>query len=209
MAHVQTQTAPALTFPVGTALIVGAALLIHLVPQLGDWLIYDRTAIQSGELWRLLTGNWVHFSSRHLIYDGLALGVASGLLESRYQYPMACICLGLGVFVGIFLFLLDPNLRLYSGLSGIAVGVIVIMSLNGSAREQGGVRILYLACLLLTIAKVVADFYTGQFLLLSADASGIQPVPLSHLLGAVAGAAVFFAPRGKPGANTNGTYLKP
>ena len=56
------------------AFVVVTALAVYLLPGVGEALVYDRSAILTGELWRLVTGHWVHFSASHLFYDVTVLG---------------------------------------------------------------------------------------------------------------------------------------
>ena len=69
--------------PVVTVIITAAATVVFLVPNLQPPLVYDRTAIFNGELWRLATGPWVHFSTRHFLYDTLVFGFAGWIIERR------------------------------------------------------------------------------------------------------------------------------
>ena len=51
-------------------LVLPLAFAIHLAPGFfRAWLVYDRTALVHGELWRLWTGHLVHFSNSHLLLD--------------------------------------------------------------------------------------------------------------------------------------------
>ena len=49
--------------PLWTLALVGSGLLIYSMPGWTAHLVYDRTAILSGEVWRLITGNFVHWST--------------------------------------------------------------------------------------------------------------------------------------------------
>ena len=71
--------------PAATLSLVLLAAGVYAAPVLGQVLVYDRTAILSGQVWRLITGNWVHFSTNHLVYDLLAFGTAGWIIEGRGQ----------------------------------------------------------------------------------------------------------------------------
>jgi rhomboid family GlyGly-CTERM serine protease len=83
---------------------------------------FDRSAIERGEVWRLLTFNLVHHSREHFLLDVGAF-LALGWLSERHfprSYPLLllwiALCLGL-----VGLFLVPENARV-RGLSGVNAG---------------------------------------------------------------------------------------
>jgi membrane associated rhomboid family serine protease len=72
-----------IAFPLFTAVITGITLLVFLVPSLAGWLVYDRRGIWVGQVWRIFTGNLVHFSQSHLVFNLLVFGVVGWAIESR------------------------------------------------------------------------------------------------------------------------------
>jgi len=60
-------------FPPGYDFVPGVPALLQL----------DRAALGAGELWRILTCHWAHWSLDHLVWDVLAFGVL-GLLAIRH-----------------------------------------------------------------------------------------------------------------------------
>src|SRR5580698_8778088 len=82
-----------LRMPIMTMLAVGAAFVVAAVPEWSEWLVYDRRAILSGQIWRLFTGHWVHFSTSHLVYDSLALGIAGWMIETQKLRNFGWLCL--------------------------------------------------------------------------------------------------------------------
>lgn len=59
-----------------TLAIVSGTLVAQCVPGIAELLVYDREAIAGGELWHLVTGHSVHFSSSDLLYNLVAIGAA-------------------------------------------------------------------------------------------------------------------------------------
>src|SRR5688572_631772 len=123
-------------YPVITVAVVLMAAIVAFAPGVASVLVYDRGRILSGEVWRIVTCNWVHLSGSHLAYDLLAFGVAGALIELRSYRRFGVFCVLAPLVVGFTVFLLEPNLATFGGLSGVATGAIVFLSLHG-LRERG------------------------------------------------------------------------
>lgn len=163
-------------------------MLIFLSPFLESILIYDRTAIAHGEIWRLVTGNLVHFSAAHLAYDLVALLVAGAIIETRgYRYYPA-LCFVAALFIGMVLYWAEPAMLYYAGLSGVATAAIVYLCLHG-LTEKGAWRWVCAAALLGLGIKVGIELTFNESLLFASGSREFLPAPLSHLVGA--GAALF------------------
>ena len=113
---------PTPTLTLGSA---GIALLIATMPTLSPILIYDRTAILHGELWRLWTSHLVHFSASHLLLNVGALALAGSLVEMRSEDPRLVLFLGMPLVISLALLILEPDMSRYGGLSGLATGLLV------------------------------------------------------------------------------------
>jgi membrane associated rhomboid family serine protease len=78
--------------PLFTAVITGISITVFLLPSLADCLIYDRREIASGQGWRLFTGNIVHFSQSHLVFNLLVFGVVGWAIERRGYAGFRLFC---------------------------------------------------------------------------------------------------------------------
>jgi rhomboid family GlyGly-CTERM serine protease len=184
----------AIRLPFWTLAICAGAGLVFLSPFLESVLIYDRSAIVHGELWRLVTGNLVHYSAAHLGYDLLALLVAGAMIEtSGYRY-YPILCFAAATFIGMVLYWSEPAMLYYAGLSGVATAAIVYLCLHGLA-EKGAWRWVCAAALLGLGMKVGAEFTLNESLLVASGSSEFLPVPLSHLVGASAALFLFVLSR--------------
>jgi rhomboid family GlyGly-CTERM serine protease len=177
--------------PVWTLVICAFALLTFIVPQLGNLLIYDRAAIIHGELWRLLTGNLVHFSITHLVYNLTACLIAGSIIELRGYRIFPLLCLVSALFIGLTLFMFEPELHLYAGLSGVVSAAITYLCLHGMG-EKGVWRWLCAATLAGLTAKTIIELESGSSVMLLMSEESFVPVPLSHLAGIVAALLFFF-----------------
>ena len=171
-------------------LILAPALVAYLLPGVAAAMIYDRPAILAGELWRLVTGHWVHFSASHLLCDVVVIGITAWLMESRgYRYfPALCFLSALSISLVMLVSL--PDMTYYGGLSGIAMAGVVYLALHGS-REVQPWRGVCLGLLLLSVGKLAFDASIGDFAMIDVEDDSVRPVPLSHLTGAVSGVVVY------------------
>ncbi|MBI3597779.1 MAG: rhombosortase [Nitrospirae bacterium] len=174
-------------------MMVAAGVLAYVVPNSGTLIVYDRAAILSGEVWRLMTGNWVHFSVSHLVYDSATLGIAGWMIERRgYPYYKSLYILA-PILIGAGLLAAQPDIQFYGGLSGIACGAVVYLALHG-LREAGPWRWICLTVLLLTTGKIVLESAMNAFAFVKVDDVPFSPVPLSHVLGALTALLIFCWP---------------
>jgi len=171
--------------PLATLAICAAAALVLAVPQLQPALVYNRDAVSHGELWRLLSGNLVHFSAGHAVKDVLALLLAGALIETRRYRHFALLCLASGALIGSMLYATQPLVLVYGGLSGVAVAAVAYLCLHGSADGGAFGRACQIALVGL-VAKTTIELVFGAQA--SAD---FVPVPFVHLVGALTAAALF------------------
>lgn len=179
---------------------LGLGMLMLLVnfgvsgtPSFGGWLAhgleFDRQAILDGQVWRLVTGNLVHWSPEHFYLDVGAFLLVGWLYEplSGRRYPWLLLSAGLAVGVGLLLFL--PELKTYRGLSGVDSGQFVGALLIEVAAARGQpVRWLWAApAATIFLVKILYECGTGNLFFGTESLGDIgTPVPLAHLAGAAA-----------------------
>lgn len=111
------------------------SVVIHFIPGSRDLLIYDRGALAADAWWRAWTGHWVHFGWPHLLVD-TGLLVAVGWVAERH-YP-AFFRLGLGLmppFVSLCMFILEPEMIRYGGLSALNLGILLYIAFRGWRKD--------------------------------------------------------------------------
>jgi rhomboid family GlyGly-CTERM serine protease len=169
-----------------TALLVVVSLLIYPSDLLRGALLYDRTAILHGELWRLWTGHLVHFTPAHLVADLAIVALAGGLLELRLRKGYPWLLAGTPLIVSLaFLFGL-PEMAVYGGLSALGSAMIAALAALGLTGAKG-VGPVALAVLLLLCGKIAWETAAATSLLLQWSDQPFVPVPLAHAAGALAG----------------------
>lgn len=148
-------------------------------------LIYDRSAIETGEYWRLITGHFIHLDLQHLITNVGAL-LALGFLYETSKFggikrlSLGCFAMA-GATISAALFLIDPDTFYYCGLSGIlnSLFVLTTLALWRETRNK-----FWLIALSLAFLKVGYEFLLGP--IFSSNLAW-PPHIGSHVMGLVAG----------------------
>ena len=146
-------------------------------------LAYDRQAILAGEVWRLWTGHWVHFSNQQLLLDISTLVLAAAVAQREFGPLFIARVLALGMpAISIGLLLVAPELAYYRGASGV---VMMLAFAAGAAfwSRRPGLRAILIMLGLLAATKAVLDaagFASG----LSGLPAGVRVAWQAHVLGA-------------------------
>lgn len=152
-----------------------------------DSLVYDRSAIGRGEVWRLLTGHLAHADTSHLVVNLLGLGLVGALFERQ---PVSWVLLFVvsAAAIDAWLWFLQPDIGSYCGLSGVLYGLLAA-GLFACWRERRQ-RLLFAVVGAGAIAKLLLEVRLGSGLL---DHTTWPVVPGAHVAGAAAGlVAVLF-----------------
>ncbi len=166
------------------AVVVGVSSTVFQVLGLEVPLRYGRAEIlESGEWWRVLTGNLVHLGYPHLLLNLAGLAMITILLAHALtvrQWALTGLISMLGVGIGLLLF--DPHLSWYVGLSGALYGLL----LGGAIAEFRNHK--FIACLIgaYTIGKVVWEQIYGA-VESSETITGGNVIVNAHLYGMIAG----------------------
>jgi rhomboid family GlyGly-CTERM serine protease len=149
------------------------------------WFRYDRDAIMAGEIWRIITGHFVHLGWKHFIMNvaGLILiWLLFGRLMSTWKWTVCIIVNALFISIGFILF--DKDLNWYVGLSGVLHGMFVCGAIASIVLGYRAEALL----LLLLVGKLIWEQLQGA-LPGSASFAGGDVVVDAHLYGAIIGLA--------------------
>ena len=164
------------------------AVIVALASAWHRQLLLDRYPVTTdGEIWRLWTGHWVHFSVSHLVWNLAALLAAGAWLERVRPGLLLRHALVAAPVIGSAVLVFEPGLQAYGGLSGLATGVVVLLGLH-QVREPGAGRWLWAGVLALVALKTVRDSVAPAAVLADFGPSEIRPSFVAHAAGA--GAAV-------------------
>lgn len=189
--------------PWTTLALAAGSVASSCIPSVARLLLYDRTAIAEGELWRLASGHLVHHSGMHLLANLMVLIPAGGWLELRTRSTAWALYAVSMPGIGALLFLLDPRLERFGGASGLVVALLTALAL-GLLAERGRASAFGALILAVLFAKVGVEWSTGASALSMASNSEFVPVPLAHAAGLVAGALVVAVHRARGSAFSPG-----
>jgi rhomboid family GlyGly-CTERM serine protease len=160
------------------------AVIIAFAPTRHDLLLLDRAALDAGQIWRLWTGHWAHFSPSHLVWNLVVLLTVGTWLERLRPGLLLRHVVIAAPFISVALMIFEPPLRLYGGLSGLATGVAVLLCLH-HLRLATLARPLWIGVLALVAAKSIHDVFFPGSLLVGYAHAAVQPSTTAHLAGAV------------------------
>lgn len=144
----------------------------------------DPAKVSTGEYWRLLTANLVHFGWLHTLMNAVALLLCVLAFFTEYSLKkFSLLLLWCCAIVGIGIYCFNPEYSPYAGLSGAIHGLIVAGLLQTRAYPIW-IRVVALG---LVIAKLVQENSADYE---ATDLQALLPVTVaveSHLYGAVAG----------------------
>ena len=149
---------------------------------------YDRQMILQGQVWRLITGNFVHLGPGHFLEDMAGMVLLWLLFEDALAgWRMPAVLLAGSAAVGIGLLVGDPGVDWYVGISGALDTLWAAGSLRLIRRRDrfGWILIAVL------LAKLAYEQLFGP-LPFSTVTTGGNVVVDAHLYGALAGALIGF-----------------
>lgn len=168
--------------PIMVVVIAGGLALSD--ESASDLLRFDRLAIADGEIWRLLTGHFVHLGIPHYLLNCAGLLLVWYLVGARFA-ANSWLLISIGSIIGIDLgfWLFEPQLTWYVGLSGVVHGLLAA-GIVGTVGKDGP-TVLILAVML--AGKLGYEQFAGP-LPGSENSSGGAVIVNAHLYGAIAGA---------------------
>lgn len=172
----------------GPSIIVG--LISIVIAMLGDDTIslmqYDRNAIANFEWWRLISGHFAHLGTSHLLLNLAGLALITLLFARSMSLTLwSASFLVSALLISIGLYVFNPHMIWYVGLSGILHGLFVT---GAFVNWRSGLRLE--GFLLLALAgKLAWEQYAGP-LPGSEDAAGGPVAVDAHLYGAIGGLVV-------------------
>lgn len=167
--------------------LVAAGFAVSTWPGAASALEFRRDLVLDGEVWRLFTGQLVHWTGRMALFDlGTVLLLGCWLEIRSRPVVMAILVAAMAVIGGGTLLL--TGVATYRGASGLASALFVGASLALFRRApNAGSRAAAALFLLLFSGKTMWEVTTGQALAAGRLPAGVAVTPAVHLLGAAAG----------------------
>ncbi len=182
----------------GIAALVMFSLLVQCSPAAQRLLEFNRLAIESGQWWRLLTGNLVHYDWLHFAANVGAFA-ALGWLAVIRRSRAVLVVLPAAIAVGLGVYLWADATVLYRGISGVDCALLAWLLATTAWQEPGWRALPWAGALLLMFAKSVYETATGTVLLPTSAPTGVEVVNITHVVGLAVGAlAAAVAPPARP-----------
>lgn len=157
--------------------MASSTVLLNAGASLGGFAQYDRAALMRGEVWRLVTGHFSHWSPTHLAWDLIAFLILGAICERRRSLLLGAI-FTTAITVSLYLLAFCPEVATYRGLSAIDSALWVWAAFIIGERRVA----LALTLLSLFVVKVIAESACGSIFV-----GGFTVLPMVHLLGGVIG----------------------
>jgi rhomboid family GlyGly-CTERM serine protease len=162
--------------------IIILAAIAYCSPLLTELLVYDRQAILSGEVWRIVTAPLVHFSASHFFWNALVFAAAGFAITAERYRGFVTVCILAAVLPGVLSLLTLPELERYGGLSGLATGAAAYFCLC-SALTKRKQRFIWVAILICMAAKIAVEAATSSLVFVQAGNEPFRVLPLAHIAG--------------------------
>ncbi len=176
-----------------TALLAVAAVAIYSSGWLTELCQYDRAGIERGELWRLFSGNFAHWSGGHLFWDLAVFALLGILISTRHRIATMFLLVLSCIAISASVYLIHPSMLYYRGLSGIdsALFIYFWLDLTSASLKSNDYKIAFAGVLLIIAlaGKTVFEVASGSNLFVVSD--NFVPVAAAHVAGILTGVMVF------------------
>ena len=162
-----------------------------LVIRCGDWrevLLYDRSAVASGQWWRLWTGHLVHFGWPHFVADAGLFVILGWLIEPKQPMLSRLSLLWLTAGISLAIFFFDPGMQRYGGLSAFNLGLLLFYA--GQGWRKNWTDWFWPAVLVIYAGELILEATVGQGRgggMIQFDDPGVHVATTAHLAGTVGG----------------------
>jgi len=170
-------------------LIAVMCLLTLLGDNAENALRFDRDRITEGQIWRLLTGHFVHLSWVHTLGNSAGLLMANYVCAGRFNHLQTLwFVLFSAAITGGGLYFFAHDLFYYVGLSGILHGLLIV-SMFRSQLYTPFVKGIFIIVIAAKVAWEQTPFYDDMAM---ADLIGGRVETRAHLFGFISAAVWLF-----------------
>lgn len=170
-----------LTHSLPIFLILVSLLLALIDENIAEIFMYNRNAINNGELWRLITTHLTHLGWNHLWLNLLAVVIIWFLVKdflTTYLWWLVALISSIGI--SIFLYLFMPELQWYVGLSGLLHSLLICGGIIGVSQGKKE----FILLLLFVLIKIIYEQFYGS---VSIDIIERDIILNAHIYGASIG----------------------
>jgi rhomboid family GlyGly-CTERM serine protease len=179
--------------PLITLILTATAVAIHLLGQpFQSAMEYDRAAVAAGQFWRLVTCQWVHWSTSHLVWDVAVFLVVGAACETRGRLKTVAALAIAVLAVPLAVHGLSPAVTNFRGLSGIDSALfglaLALIVEEGLRQRRWGMVAAGAAGISLFVSKCAYEMTTSKALFV--ESADFDVLPLAHLVGLAVGLGV-------------------
>ncbi|MCK5663613.1 MAG: rhombosortase [Thiotrichaceae bacterium] len=162
--------------------IFALTIALLITQYFRDDLVFHRNAIELGQWWLVLSGNFVHSNYPHLFLNLTGLWIFGLVFFDNLPLKTFIIStLFLSTSVGIGLYIFNPELQKYYGFSGVLYGLFLVGATTSILAKDWLTGI---TVALLIIGKIIWDLIYGGSSS-SAELIGVPIAVHAHLYGAI------------------------
>jgi rhomboid family GlyGly-CTERM serine protease len=186
--------------PFVTFFVCALAISFQLLPDLGGQMGFDRSAINLGEYWRLVTGHLAHWNADHMAWDVFMFALLGTMIERRNRLGLVATLLSSVAAISAAVWFGHAGVQQYRGLSGIDSALFTFGMLNSydearRAKQSNACRALT-AMAMAFVGKILWELATGSTLFVDSSAAGFTPLPLVHAVGGCVGVLTWCGTKG-------------
>jgi len=175
-----------------TLFLLGLLSLFAWLPEGSQaTLQYDRTAIASGEYWRIFTGHFVHWTNTHYYWDCIVFLIAGAFLETIRRFLFLLVGAVSISMISAGLFFFQPHLDYYRGISGVDMALVIAVCLMSASfcrlKRRKGLASMWYVVLGFCFLKPILETYFSASVFSVNLGTGVSVSAAAHLLGALAG----------------------
>ena len=163
-----------------SSLIAGLFVFFGAVPES---LYFNQSAINQGDLWRLLTAHLVHSDTEHLIWNLLVFIILALLIEQHSQILLLVTLISGSIVIDGYLWINSIGVINYAGLSGV-LNTLLVVALFLQWHKYQHLRKLTGLIFLVSLVKMLFELWSHHAIFTH---SSWQSLPEAHLAGFLAG----------------------
>ena len=168
-------------------LAVAATGAAFAAPRFADAVVAD-ARIAHGQLWRAVTGPFVHATWGHLVRDLALVALAGVAYEAALRSRRALLFTG-GLALPAIAVLAAGDARWYCGLSGLSHALLATALSYELVSRRGTARVLVAALCAAGAIKPIYELITGAPAFAMSLGPDVVQVPLAHAVGVLVGIA--------------------
>jgi len=155
--------------------------------KISNALIYSRELVNTGEIWRLITGHFFHSNANHFMLNAAAVLLLWALHGQYYNYRnYAVIFISSAIVCSLGIHWLSLDISLYVGLSGVLHGFFVWGALMDIKHKENTGYLLFIGVILKIAHEQIYGASADVELLIDASVATD-----AHLYGAIGGLVAF------------------